>query len=43
MKTNCVGTLCLNKEVIPKRVKDKNIKKSELIAQTFGPVCPQME
>jgi hypothetical protein len=36
--TDCVGTLCLNRKDIPKIVKEKKLKKGELIAQHSGPV-----
>ena len=38
LKTDCVGTLCLSRKDIPQRVKEKKLKKGELVAQHPGPV-----
>jgi hypothetical protein len=38
LKTDCIGTLRLNRKDVPKIVKDKKVKKGELIAQHSGPV-----
>jgi len=38
LKTDCVGTLCLSRTDVPQRVKDKKLKKGELVAQHSGPV-----
>ena len=38
MKTDCVGTLRLSRKDVPQRVKEKNLKKGELVAQHSGPV-----
>jgi len=38
LKTNCVGTRRLSRKDIPQRVKDKKLKKGELVAQHSGPV-----
>jgi hypothetical protein len=38
LNTDCVGTLRLNKKDIPKIVKEKRLKKGELIAQHSGQV-----
>ena len=38
LKTDCVGTLRLSRKDVPQRVKDKKLKKGELIAQHLGPV-----
>jgi hypothetical protein len=38
LKTDCVGKLRLNRKDVPKMVKDKKLKKGELIAQHSGPV-----
>jgi len=36
--TDCVGTLKLNRKNISKEVKDKKLKKGEIIARHLGPV-----
>ena len=36
--TDCVGTLKLNRKNVPKEVKDKKLKKGEIIARHSGPV-----
>ena len=36
MKTDCVGTLRLSRKDIPQRVKEKKLKKRELVAQHSG-------
>ncbi|XP_021932761.1 piggyBac transposable element-derived protein 4-like [Zootermopsis nevadensis] len=38
LKTDCVGTLRINRKDVPLAVKDKKLKKGELIAQHSGPV-----
>jgi hypothetical protein len=38
LSTDCVGTLRLNRKEVPKIVKEKKLKKGELIAQHSGPV-----
>jgi len=38
LKTDCVGTLCLSRKYVPQRVKEKKLKKGELVAQHSGPV-----
>ena len=38
LKTDCVGTLRLSRKDIPQTVKDKKLKKGELVAQHSGPV-----
>jgi hypothetical protein len=38
LKTECVGTLRLSRKDVPQRVKDKKLKKTELVAQHLGPV-----
>jgi len=38
LKTDCVGTLRLSRKDVPQRVKDKKLKKGELVAQHSGPV-----
>ena len=38
MKTDCVGTSRLNRKDVPQTVKDKKLKKGELVAQHSGPV-----
>jgi hypothetical protein len=38
LKTDCVGTLCLSRKDVPQRVKDKKVKKGELVTQHSGPV-----
>jgi len=35
---DCVGTLKLNRKNIPKKVKDKKLKKGKIIATHSGPV-----
>jgi hypothetical protein len=37
-KTDCVGTLKLNRKNVPKKVKDTKLRKGEIIAQHSGPV-----
>jgi len=37
-KTDCVGTRRLSRKDIPQRVKEKKLKKGELVAQRSGPV-----
>ena len=36
--TDCVGTLKLNRKNVPKEVKDKKLKKGEIIVRHSGPV-----
>ena len=36
LKTDCVGTLCLSRKYVPQRVKEKKLKKGELVAQHSG-------
>ena len=38
LKTDCVGTLRLSRKNVPQKVKDKKLKKGELVAQHSGPV-----
>jgi len=38
LKTDCVGTLHLSRKDVPQRVKEKKLKKGELVAQYSGPV-----
>ena len=38
LKTDCVGTLRLSRKDVPERVKEKKLKKGELVAQHSGPV-----
>jgi len=38
LKTDCVGTLRLSGKDVPQTVKDKKLKKGELVAQHSGPV-----
>jgi len=38
LKTDCVGTLHLSRKDVPQRVKEKKLKKGELVAQHSGPV-----
>ena len=38
LRTDCVGTLCLSSKDVPRRVKEKKLKKEELVAQHSGPV-----
>jgi len=38
LKTDCVGTLLLSRNDVPQRVKEKKLKKGELVAQHSGPV-----
>jgi hypothetical protein len=38
LNTDCVKILCLNRKDVPKIVKEKELKKGELIAQHSGPV-----
>jgi len=38
LKTDCVGTLRLSRKDVPKTVKDKKLKKGEMVAQHSGPV-----
>ena len=38
LETDCVGTLCLSRKDIPQSVKEKKLKKGELVAQHSGPV-----
>jgi hypothetical protein len=38
MKTDCVGTVCVNSKDIPKIVKGKKLGKGEIIAEHSGPV-----
>ncbi|XP_021918752.1 piggyBac transposable element-derived protein 4-like [Zootermopsis nevadensis] len=38
LKTDCVGTLRINRKDVPLAVKEKKLKKGELIAQHSGPV-----
>jgi hypothetical protein len=38
LNTDCVGTLRLNREDVPKTVKEKRLTKGELIAQHSGPM-----
>jgi len=38
LKTDCVGTLRLIRKDVPQRVKEKKLKKEELVAQHSGPV-----
>jgi hypothetical protein len=42
MKTDCAGTLHLNRKVVPKTVKEKKLRKGEIIAQHSGRVCAEM-
>jgi hypothetical protein len=37
MKTDCVGTLCLNRKDVPQIVKDNKLRKGEIIAPHSGP------
>ena len=39
LKTDCVGTLRLSWKDVPQRVKEKKLKKGELVAQHSGMVC----
>ena len=41
LKTDCVGTLCLSRKDVPQRVKQKKLKKGELVAQHSGLVSVQ--
>ena len=43
LKNDCVGTLCLSRKDIPQRVKEKKLKKGELVAQHSGPVSSEVE
>ena len=36
LKTDCVGTLHLSRKDVPQRVKEKKVKKGELVAQRSG-------
>jgi len=36
LKTDCVGTLRLSRKDVPQRVKEKKLKKGELVAQHSG-------
>jgi hypothetical protein len=36
MKTDCVGTLCLNGKDVPRIVKEKKVRKREIITQYSG-------
>ena len=36
--TDCVGTLRINRKNVPKKVKEKKLKKGEIIARHSGPV-----
>jgi len=38
LKTDCVGTLRLSRKDVPQGVKEKKLKKGELVAQHSGPV-----
>jgi len=38
LKTDCVGTLHPSRKDVPQRVKEKKLKKGELVAQHSGPV-----
>ena len=38
LKTDCVGTVHLRRKDVPQIVKDKKLKKGELVAQHSGPV-----
>jgi hypothetical protein len=38
LKTDCVGTLRLSRKDVPQRVKDKTLKKGELVTQHSDPV-----
>ena len=38
LKTDCVGTVRLSRKDVPQRVKEKKLKKGELVAQHSGPV-----
>ena len=38
LKTDCVGTLRLSRKDVPQRVKEKKLKKGEMVAQHSGPV-----
>jgi len=38
LKTYCVGTLHLSRKDVPQRVKEKKLKKGELVAKHSGPV-----
>ena len=38
LKTDCVGTRRLSRKDVPQRVKEKKLKKGELLAQHSGPV-----
>jgi len=38
LKTDCDGTLHLSRKDVPQKVKDKKLKKGELVAQHSGPV-----
>jgi hypothetical protein len=42
LKTDCVGTLCLNRKDVPTMVEDIKLKKGELTAQHSGPVSVLM-
>jgi hypothetical protein len=37
-KTDCVGTLKLNRKDVPQKVKNEKLKKGEIVAQHSGPV-----
>ena len=38
LKTDCVGSLRLSRKDVPERVKEKKLKKGELVAPHSGPV-----
>jgi hypothetical protein len=38
IKTDCAGTLCLNRKNTAKIVKEKKLRKGEIVAQHSGPV-----
>jgi hypothetical protein len=42
MKTNYVGILGKNRKNMPKMVKEKKLRKWEIVVQLSGPVCAEM-
>jgi hypothetical protein len=38
LNIDCVGTVRLSRKDVPKTVREKKLKKGEMIAQHFGPV-----
>jgi hypothetical protein len=38
LNTDCVGILCLHRKDVPKTIRDKKLKKGQLIAQHSSPV-----